>query len=45
MCKGTVQTSAYAKSINEGIKYLLAVPLVLVSSIVIYWMRNKEDFQ
>ena len=45
MCKGTVQTSKYAKSINNGIEYLLMAPILLVGVIVFLWVKNKEKFQ
>lgn len=44
MCKGSVQTSEYAKSINHGIEYLLLAPVVLVGAIVFLWMKNKDKF-
>ena len=44
MCKGTVQTSEYAKSINRGIEYMLAVPILLLSSLAYYWIKNKDKF-
>jgi len=44
MCKGTVQTSDYAKSINLGIEYMLIVPIVLISLIAYLWMKNKNKF-
>ena len=44
MCKGSVQTSQYAKSINGGIEYLLCAPIVLVAGIIIIWIKNKDDF-
>ena len=45
MCKGSVQTSQYAKSINGGIEYLLAAPIVLVAVIIFLWIKNKDKFQ
>jgi len=45
MCKGTVQTSQYAKSINNGIEYLLLAPILLVGVIIFLWVKNKEKFQ
>jgi hypothetical protein len=45
MCKGTVQTSQYAKSINNGIEYLLMAPILLVGIIIFLWVKNKEKFQ
>lgn len=44
MCKGSVQTSSYAKSINHGIEYLLLAPIILVSAILIMWWKNKDKF-
>ena len=45
MCKGSVQTSQYAKSINGGIEYLLMAPIVLVIAIIFLWIKNKDKFQ
>ena len=45
MCKGTVQTSQYARSINQGIEYLLMAPIILVAIIVFLWVKNKDKFQ
>ena len=45
MCKGSVQTSDYAKSINHGIEYLLGVPVVLVAGVIFFWIKNKDDFK
>lgn len=45
MCKGSVQTSQYAKSINGGIEYLLAAPIILVGVIIFLWIKNKDKFQ
>lgn len=44
MCKGTVQTSEYAKSINNGILYMLLVPIVLGSVLIFLWLKNKNKF-
>ncbi len=44
MCKGTVQTSEYAKSINNGILYMLLVPIVLGSILIFLWLKNKNKF-
>ncbi len=44
MCKGSVQTSQYAKSINDGIEYLLLAPIVLVAAIIFLWIKNKDKF-
>lgn len=44
MCKGSVQTSQYAKSINVGIEYLLLAPIILVAAIIIVWIKNKDKF-
>jgi len=45
MCKGTVQTSAYAKSINQGIEYMLLAPILLVAAVAFLWIKNKDKFQ
>lgn len=44
MCKGSVQTSDYAKSINHGIEYLLLTPILLVGAILFFWIKNKDKF-
>lgn len=44
MCKGSVQTSQYAKSINDGIEYLLLAPVILVAAIIFLWIKNKDKF-
>lgn len=44
MCKGSVQTSQYAKSINDGIEYMLCIPIVLVAAIALLWIKNKDKF-
>ncbi|HRH56779.1 MAG TPA: hypothetical protein PLS10_03940 [Chitinophagales bacterium] len=44
MCKGSVQTSQYARSINGGIEYLLCAPIVLVAFIALLWIKNKDKF-
>lgn len=45
MCKGTVQTSDYARSINNGILYMLLVPIVLGGILIFLWFKNKNKFQ
>lgn len=45
MCKGSVQTSQYARSINGGIEYLLCAPILLVAVIIFLWVKNKDKFQ
>lgn len=44
MCKGSVQKSQYAKSINDGIEYLLMAPIILVTVIAFIWIKNKDKF-
>ncbi|MFN8260209.1 MAG: hypothetical protein U0X41_04630 [Chitinophagales bacterium] len=44
MCKGTVQTSEYAKSINRGIEYMLFAPILFVAAIAFLWIKNKDKF-
>jgi hypothetical protein len=44
MCKGTVQTSDYARSINNGILYMLLVPIVLGGILIFLWLKNKNKF-
>lgn len=44
MCKGSVQKSQYAKSINDGIEYLLMAPIILVAVIAFIWIKNKDKF-
>ena len=44
MCKGSVQTSQYAKSINNGIEYMLFAPIFLVAVIALIWIKNKDNF-
>ncbi len=44
MCKGSVQTSQYAKSINNGIEYLLMAPVIFVLAIIFLWIKNKDKF-
>lgn len=44
MCKGSVQESEYAKSINDGVNYLLAAPIILVGAIILLWIKNKDKF-
>jgi hypothetical protein len=44
MCKGTVQTSEYAKSINTGIEYLLFTPYLLIAGVLFLWAKNRDKF-
>lgn len=44
MCKTSAESSEYAKSINAGVEYLLAVPILLVGAIIFLWIKNKEKF-
>ncbi|HQV79140.1 MAG TPA: LPXTG cell wall anchor domain-containing protein [Chitinophagales bacterium] len=44
MCKGSVQTSEYAKSINNGILYLLGFPILLVGGIIFIWIKKRKEF-
>ncbi|MCB0507168.1 MAG: hypothetical protein R2739_06940 [Chitinophagales bacterium] len=45
MCKGSVQTSQYAKSINGGIEYLLCIPILLVAGVAYIWVKKRNEFQ
>ncbi len=45
MCKGSVQTSEYAKSINSGIEYLLAFPIILVGGVAYIWYKKRNEFK
>lgn len=44
MCKGTVQTSDYARSINKGIQYLLFTPYLLIAGVLFMWAKNRDKF-
>lgn len=44
MCKASSQKSAYAKSLNQGIEYLLMAPVVILGSVLVIWVKNKDKF-
>jgi cytochrome bd-type quinol oxidase subunit 2 len=44
MCKTSAESSEYAKSINAGVEYLLAAPIILVGAVIFLWIKNKEKF-
>ncbi len=44
MCKATSEKSAYAKSLNQGIEYLLLAPFVILGSVLLLWLKNKDKF-
>lgn len=45
MCQATAEKSDYAKSLNQGILYLLGTPVVILGGILILWMKNKDKFK
>jgi hypothetical protein len=44
MCKTSAEKSAYAKSLNRGIEYLLLAPFVILGTVLIIWIKNKDKF-
>ena len=44
MCKATAEKSVYAKSLNTGIEYLLLAPVVVLGSVLLIWLKNKDKF-
>lgn len=44
MCRATAEKSEYAKSLNTGILYLLFAPVIILGTVLIIWIRNKDSF-
>ena len=45
MCQAAAQNSQYAKKLNTGILYLLFAPVVILGSVLLFWVKNKKKFQ
>lgn len=44
MCKVSAKDSQYARKLNTGILYLLFAPVVILGSVMLYWLKNKDKF-
>jgi len=45
MCAATAEKSDYAKSLNQGIEYLLLAPVFILGGVLILWFKNKDKFK
>lgn len=44
MCKVSAQESSFASKLNTGILYLLFAPVVILGSVLLLWIKNKDKF-
>ena len=45
MCAATSAKSQYAKSLNQGILYLLLTPVFILGGVALLWLKNKDKFK
>jgi|JI61114BRNA_FD_contig_31_2717348_length_426_multi_2_in_0_out_0_2 hypothetical protein len=45
MCAATASKSQYAKSLNQGILYLLFAPVLILGGVLLLWLKNKDKFK
>ena len=45
MCAATASKSQYAKSLNQGILYLLFAPVFILGGVLLLWFFNKDKFK
>jgi len=45
MCAATASKSQYAKSLNQGILYLLFAPVLILGGVLLHWLKNKDKFK
>jgi hypothetical protein len=45
MCAATSAKSQYAKSLNQGILYLLFAPVFILGGVLLLWLKNKDKFK
>lgn len=45
MCAATASKSQYAKSLNQGILYLLFAPILILGGVLLLWYKNRDKFK